>query len=108
MRKLLFQQNSTPGCISCSLWDVREDGSPQAASTLMHTHKQEGCQLAWLKEMPRLADSQAGSSKLFHPEVQLGAGLLGHTLQNASHRAVPRDWVHQHMNQPLFFFFLSF
>ena len=61
MQKLLFQWNLTPGCIFWSLWSVREEWRPQAASILMHAHK-EGCQLAWPKEMPKLADSQAGGS----------------------------------------------
>lgn len=38
MQKLLFQWNLTPGCIFWSLWSVREEWRPQAASILMHAH----------------------------------------------------------------------
>lgn len=98
MQELPFQRNSTSGCISCSLQSIREEWSPQAASVLMHAHTQEGCLLAWPKEMPKLADSQVGGFTLFHPEVLLGSGWLGRALQKVSPRAVPGDWLHQHQN----------
>lgn len=38
VQKQLFQWNTTPGCICCSLWSVREEWSPQAASVLIRAH----------------------------------------------------------------------